>query len=334
MVDSKHMTFIPDEEPGGYALGLPLHPDDLGRMAAHKLRMAKMPTGAAVAERFPWWRKVHDTVFAGEQQALLRAGWPATFINVSDHDVQVDEIRFYTPWSGATTDYQTLLMCKIGIHQKKSIIADWTPVQVLHTEISRMLAANIDSFTYELPAPYVLQRGNQFVMDMRYNVAYLTNMASEDWVIMAGLHGYGLQDGEPISLIKPVRGWPQPTGLANQWQTIAFDEEQGRPMRDAVITHITFGSAMTTNVARVLEALEFRPHAPEGPEWTQGEFYCLRDVAEQVGIYALLDHWCIHRPIVPYNLDRGEGILIELWNRSAVDVAVDVILRGSQGSRR
>ena len=105
-------------------------------------------------------------------------------------------------------------------------------------------------------------------------------------------------------------------------------------MRDAVITHLTFGSALTTNVTNVLEALEFRTHAPEGPEWHQNEFFALRDVSEQIGVFAAIDYYCIHRPIIPYTLFKGEGILVELWNRHNDVATVDVILRGSQASRR
>ncbi len=349
MASNDFMTFLPGQEPGDYALGVP-HPDDPGRMAAYKLKMERMPTGSGVSDRFPWWRKVHQPMIAGEQLILRRgdpvtglpamqqASWAGTFENTSDHDVQVDEIRFYTVWGRAAAQgYQTQLLCKIGIPPRREVIADWLPVQALHTEIDRMVAADVDSFTYELPAPYVLQRGNQFVMDWRYNATLFANMGVEDWAIMCGLHGYGLQDKEPISLMKAVRGWPNtPAGIAGQWQTIAFDEEQGRPMRDAVITHISFGSAMTTNIgaANVLESLEFRPHAPEGPAWHQSEFFCIRDVAEQVGRLNAVDFWSIHRPIVPYTLGRGEGVQIALWNNSTDTVTVDVILRGSQSGRR
>jgi len=335
------MTFIPGEDPGDFALGLPNHPSDLSRLAAYKLRMAKMPTGYNVAEKFPWWRKVHEVLRAEDKIVLLRPGWQATFENASDHDVEVDEIRFYMTWSRPTPDYRTRLLCKIGIPPRREIIADWIPVHSLHTENDRILIADMDAFTYELPAPYVLQRGNQFAMDWRFNAAFLTNMAIDDWVIEVGLHGWGLQDYEPISLMKPVRGWPQPTGAVNQWQTIAFEEEQDRPMRDAVITHISFGAALTTNVnPNVFEALEFRPHAPEGPDWHQGEFFAVRDVAEQVGRVrgggaGMADCFVIHRPIVPYVLGRGEGMLVELWNHDVIaEVAADVILRGSQTGRR
>lgn len=352
--ENKHMTFVPGEEPGGYALGVS-HPNELARMAAYKLKMDRMPTGSGVAEKFPWWRKVHQPLVAGEKLVLLRgpavAGLPAmqlsemqaTFENTTDHEVKVEEIRFFTEFATDPSPwYQTQLLCKIGIPPRREIIADWIPVQTLHTEIDRMLGADVDSFSYELPAPYVLQRGNQFVMDWRFNAALVFNPQDpipgtiDDWGIMCGLHGYGLQDHEPISLLKAVKGWPFTTGLANQWQTIAFDEEQGRAMRDAVITHISFGSALVTNVgaANVLEALEFRPHAPEGPEWHQNEFFCVRDVAEQVGRYLIVDHWSIHRPIVPYTLERGEGIMVELWNNSVGAVTVDVILRGHQTGRR
>lgn len=340
MADRTYSTFIPGEEPGDFALGTPQHPDDLGRMAAYKLKMSKIPTGAAVAERFPWWRKVRENMQANEKLILLRPGWQATFENTSDHDVSVDEIRFRTDFRNPILTYQTRLWCKIGIPPRREIISDWTPVQVLHTEKDRMYAANLDAYTYELPKPYVLQRGNQFVMDWRYNVAFVIAQQpavpnpTDEWGIMCGLHGYGLQDNEPISLMKAVKGWPFVTGLANQWQTIAFDEEQNRPMRDAVITHISFGSTLITDIANVLEALEFRPHAPEGPEWHQNEFFALRDLSEQIGTFASVDYYCIHRPIIPYTLLKGEGILIELWNRHNDLATVNITLRGSQASRR
>lgn len=348
MASNDFTTFLPGEEPGGYALGVP-HPEDPARLAAYKLKMARMPTGSGVADKFPWWRKVHQPMVANEKLVLLRGpavtGLPAmqlsemqaTFENNSDHEVNVDEIRFYTAWGRAPdSQYQTQILCKIGIPPRREVIADWIPINTLHTENDRMLGADIDSFTYEMPAPYVLQRGNQFVMDWRYNAALFTNLGAEDWAIMCGLHGYGLQDHEPISLMKAIRGWPNVAGQANQWQTIAFDEEQGRPMRDAVITHISFGSGMVTNVgvANVLEGLEFCPHAPEGPVWHQNEFFCIRDVAEQVGRINAMDYWCIHRPILPYVLNKGEGIMIELWNDAPNAVTIDVILRGTQTGRR
>ena len=196
--------------------------------------------------------------------------------------------------------------------------------------------ANVDSFSYELPAPYTLQRGNNFAMDFRYNAAFVdpqqTNFP-DVYVIMAGLHGYGLIDKEPISLMKPVRGWPNAVGAANQWQTIVFDDEQGRPMRDAVITHMSFGSSETTNISQVLEAIEFRPHAPEGPAWHIGEFFSIRNVASQVGHTSGFDYYCIHRPIVPYSLLPGERLQVEIWNSLADDVAVDVTLLGTQRVR-
>jgi hypothetical protein len=170
---------------------------------------------------------------------------------------------------------------------------------------------------------------------MRFNATYLANTVPEDWVIMVGLHGYGLQDGEPISLMKAVKGWPMATGAVGQWQAVPFDDEQNRPMRDAVITHLSFGSALTDNSTNVLDALEFRPHAPEGPDWHQGEFFCIHDVAEQVGRADTEDRYVIHRPIVPYTLYKGEVMQVELWNRATVATAtVDVILRGSQATRR
>lgn len=324
-----HGIFIPGEEPGPFAAGVEQHPEGLDRLAAYKLRMKQIPAGGDVAEVFPWWRKVSETIAAGDKIALLRPGWPATFFNNSDHIVEVDEIRFRQETTRTSVN-QTGIRCKIGIPPRREIFADWIPINSLNTATDRYFVANVDSFSYELPSPYVLQRGNLFTLDMRYNAAYFSNVTPDNWCIMVGLHGWGLVDEEPISLMKPVQGWPSESPAAGQWQIVAFDEFQGHPMRDAVISHLSFGASLTTNYNGILQALEFRPHAPEGLEWTQGEWYRIDDVAEQVGEPLLFGAYVVHRPYVPYVLLPGEGMLVELWNTTGDELDCDVVLRGTQ----
>lgn len=338
--EGRSITFLPGDEPGDFALGLPYTAEGYDKLAAYKLRMAKMRTGANVASKFPWLRVVQENLTANEQLTIRRnAQWPATFFNNSDHLVEINELRFrhgIDPTRSGT--WQTDLWCKLEIIPRKSIIADWMPVGCLNTEYesSPFVAANLDSYVYELPAPYLLQRANPFVMDIRYALEFITNMSSEDWVIMCGLHGVGVHDGEPISLMKAVRGWPQPTGVAGQWQTIVFDEEQDRAMRDAWITHMTWGAAMLDNTAFVLEAIEVRPTAPEGPSWHQSEFFHLRDIAEHISMYSwnlghgITGFYTVHRPIIPYYLERGEGLQVTLWNRYNGDITTTVVARGTQ----
>jgi hypothetical protein len=104
-------------------------------------------------------------------------------------------------------------------------------------------------------------------------------------------------------------------------------------MRDAIITHMTFGIGTATKVTGTLAGLEVRPVAPEGPAWHQGEFFHLYDIGEQVGERNQIGRYCIHRPIIPYTLEKGEGLRIELWNTSATTVNVSATLRGTQEGR-
>ena len=335
MADKK-IFFLPGEDPGPYALGLPDQPAMAGVLAAYRLKMGKLPTGNKVAARFPWLRNVLETFTNGpEQRVIMRANWPATFVNNSDHRVQVEEIRFrHDIAPGETFFHQTDLWAKVEIPDRRVINDQWLPVSTMNTEIDRFLYANLDSFCYELPSPYFLQRGNPFFVDVQWNTLFGKNLP-EDWVIMAGLHGWGQWDQESISLIKPVRGWANVVGAAGQYQTAVFDEEQNRPMRDAWITHISLGSARTRNTNAALQQSAFiRPQAPEGPPWHANEFFRVDDLSEQVGaLYAntTLDTYVIHRPIIPYRLEPGEGIRVALWNRSAQGtVNVSVTLRGYQ----
>jgi len=336
MADKKIMVFLPGEEPGPFALGLSDQPSMAGVLAAYRLKMGKLPIGNRVSAKFPWIRNVVETFDNGpEQRVIMRGNWPATFVNQSAHRVFVEEVRFRHDIDQVDTNYMTDLWVKLDIPDRRVINEEWLPVGTLNTEIDRFLAANLDTFCYELPTPYFLQRGNPFMMDVEFASEFLTNTSSEDWIVQAGLHGWGLYDQEPISLMKPVRGWAQPTGVAGQYQTVVFDDEQDRPMRDAWVTHLTIGSALLDNAEAALQhAVRIRPQPPEGPAWHTQEFFRVDDLAEQVGSLPqnkLSDMYVIHRPIVPYVLEPGEGIRVALWNRSTQDpVNVSITLRGTQ----
>jgi hypothetical protein len=335
MDDSKRpFLFLPGEEPGPYCLGLPDQPAMAGVLAAYRLKMGKLPLGNKVSALFPWLRNIVEAFSGPERRVITRNNYPYSFTNQSDKRVYVHEIRIRHDIA-AEGPYQTDLWVRLDIPDRRVINEEWLPVAALNTEIDRFLYANLDTFCYELPAPYFLQRGNPFFLDVQYAATFLANTSSEDWIIEAGLHGWGQIDGEPISLLKPVRGWPQTAGVAGQYQTIVFDDEQDRTMRDAWITHLTIGSALTRNFDGLLQhSVNIRPVAPEGPNWHSQEFFRVDDIAEQVGAIqsnTLFDNYVIHRPIVPYVLNPGEGIRVELWNRSLQKgVTVSVTLRGTQ----
>jgi len=338
MGDNKTMVFLPGESPGPYALGLPDQPAMAGVLAAYRLKMEKLPIGNKVTAEFPWLRNCVENFTRAEQRVIMRQGWPATFVNQSSRRVFVHEIRFRHDMDHSleTEPYQTALWVKMDIPDRRVINEDWLPIGALNTELDRFLFANLDTYCYELPAPYFLQRGNPFFVDVQFDNVYLANTTPEDYVIMVGLHGWGQADKEPISLMKPVRGWPQMAGVAGQYQTIVFDEEQDRAMRDAWVTHLSVGSARTNNTDGDLQhAVFIRPIAPEGPPWHTQEFFRIDDISEQVGALEtnnVQDFYVIHRPIVPYILNPGEGIRVHLWNRSNQKDAVNVsiTLRGTQ----
>jgi hypothetical protein len=170
------------------------------------------------------------------------------------------------------------------------------------------------------------------------------------------LHGVGVEDKEPIALVKAVP-WIHLSDIDLGYETISFDDDRDQPMRDAIITHIGVGAGYIHNGdvgaaanAWRLHDLQFRPHAPEGPGWHTGEFFPLALVAEQVAAvnngYQFMQYLPTsvrHRPVTPYVLHPGERFTVDLWNRTdradaagytgqstLQDLHVDVALIGRQ----
>jgi len=242
---------------------------------------------------------------------------PTSFFNNSDKDVYIDEIRMRvipSDWSQYIWN-QTAITLKMSIPDRREIISDWLPWACLQTSPESMLLGELDNYVYELPSPYFLQRGQLFLMDFQYDANIFVDDETHDpdnYAIMAGLHGYGQRDKEPIDLIMPVLVWERGGPDATSFQTFAFDDGKSHPLRDAWITHLTFGSALRTNTTEILQAVMIRPNPPAGPAWHRQEFFRLDEIAHQVGSDHNGQEFMIHRPKVPYVLHKGEGLVIEL----------------------
>jgi len=322
------ITFLPGYEPGITAGGVP--DDKLMDMAAANIGLTEIPVGDSVATKFPWLRIVSETLTAGAQVFVKRNQFDGTFMNDTPHPLEVHEVRFYI-FPGDETGTSSDLMVKLNIDGRREIVNRWLPWQSLQTEEDRYIYAFTSTNTFWLPAPYFLQRASLFQMDFTYP----TNPAS-DRSIYVGLHGVGVEDNEPISLFKQVT---QTTAIqANEFWSVVFDEDRDGPLRDAIITHISFGDNSWGNENTAMDALSVRFGPPEGPPWHRGEFIPTGMLARQHGIDVTGDppynRMCIHRPVVPYTLYPGESLEVQLWNRSGESMAVVTGLQGIQKGHR
>jgi len=339
----RNMTFLPGEEPGLIAGGLKKQADVQGLMEQH-LGMPEIPTGNKVARWFPWWRTVTQTLSDSVRRIIPNETRdPTSFFNNSNKDVYIDEIRMRvipSAWDSYIYN-QTAVLVKMSIPDRREIISDWLPWAALQTSPESMLLGELDNYVYEFPAPYFLQRDQLFLMDFQYDANIFVNgddvgnVVKEEYALMMGLHGFGQRDKEPISLVMPAYGWQDGEPDATSFQTIAFDDRKSHPLRDAWITHLTFGSAIRTNSTEILQAVMVRPNPPAGPAWHRQEFYRLDEIAHQVGSDHAGQEFMIHRPKVPYVLHKGEGMVIELLYdaviaAAGVDSEVTITMLGRQ----
>lgn len=335
---NKNIVFLPGDEPGPIASGLEQQADLKDLMERH-LGLPEIPVGSEVARWFPWWRTVTETLTADLTRIIPQnTRDPRSFVNQSGKDIWIDELRMrVVPSSWTQYIYnQTAVLVKLSIPDRREIISDWMPWAALQTSPESMLLGELDNYVYKFPSPYFLQRGQLFLMDFQYDANVFANDETydkNDYAIMMGLHGIGQRDKEPIDLIMPAYVWDRAAPDATSFQTIAFDDRRTHPLRDAWITHLTFGSALHTNSGEILNAVMVRPNPPAGPAWHRQEFFRLDEIAHQVGSDHNGQEFMIHRPVVPYVLHPGEGLEIELLcadNVRDIDTEVTVTALGHQ----
>lgn len=311
--------------------GRPLN-EIIAELEMRRLRMGRIPVGSGVADIFPWMRRVtqFEVTPDGIPQVIHEDPWDTTFTNQSDKRVLVTEVRVTDTSGPGTTNYdetyQQLFELKMSIPPRRQIVERWLPWGCFTTEADRFLTEPLNEYCWRLPAPYFLSRTQPFIMDI-HNDAVLATFDYEDTdaLFFIVLRGWGTADGEPIELIKAVPPFEAAQAAnANGFQSISFDEDRDRPLRDAWITEIGFGSAylevaagvQTTDTFRMIRV---RPNPPEGPRWHRNEFYALHELGAQEGIpfpsaagYCVEPWTVIHCPVTPYVLEPGESFQVEI----------------------
>jgi len=333
---AENNTFAPGYHPGPYAGGMDLAADANALVAKH-LRMERVPRGSGVSEVFPWWRTISETLAVGARLNIRRGpSWPSGFVNSSDKAIRIVELRFrgdVAQWQ-ENMGLRQGIWIKMGTANGSQIIQEWLPWHTLTTEMDRYNFAELDTYAIKFPAKYFLNRANLFRLDVQYDQDLFDinqfTPGSREYIFMAGLHGHGAVDGEPFDLMLPILMWQRSTTGANEFETWAFDDARDRPLRDAWITHFTIGAASQSNDNRVLQSLRFRLHPPDGPKWHEGEWFRPDMLSEQLGSLLAVDDFVIHRPKVPYVLEPGQALDIEVWNRMGVTVEFEVTAQGLQ----
>ena len=325
--------FAPGQTPGPYAGGIVNEGATIALMEK-QARHAGKPQGNNVTAKFPWWRTISESFVDNARRIPQQANWPAGFPNRSDHVVNVEEVRMrgtVANWTGARGVDNDLIWIRMGISGRKPIIEEWLPWHTLNTEMDRVLLAELDTYCYKFPTRYFLNHTSPFAVDVRYDAnIFIANVDPDEYSFMMGLHGYDYKDSEPIDIIIPIWGWERDNPQANDFQTLSFDELRERPLRDAWITHMTMGSAVRRNTSATLQAVQIRPHPPEGPDWNQGDWFRLDCISEQIGSSRDCSDYVIHRPKVPYELRPGERFEVEIWNRTGQTTTIETTLMGTQ----
>lgn len=338
----KRMTFTPGNDPGNYAAGFAMN-DSIRRLVHERLaRMGGVPVGNQIAAVFPWMRQISGDFAPGANITLNRDPWAEIFANrMSKGLIKIHEVRIIASNIGGFEGYPAQmdeeLQLKMSIPDRRSIFERWMPWKVLQTETDRTLSGYVFQGGWALPAPYFCSRTNPFELDILWDTRW-AQQAAGTVLFFAVLHGFDARNGEPLQLVKAVEQFPAELQRAGAFQTISFDDDRDRPIRDMWITDIGFGAAPSTSADEFLFAqIRVRPQAPQGPKWHYQEFYPIEGLVHQVGAaptlaLALRNHVMIHRPVVPYTLYPGEHLDVEARNLGISDTTYTMffILMGTQ----
>lgn len=341
----KSITFLPGSEPGPIASGHPMD-DRIMKRALERLGMDRMPVGNKVTERHPWLRTATITVKSGENPShmvkIVNGHDEPWALNNSGREVHIEEVRIRVnpPMSGSwPVWFDEFLQVRMEIPPRRQIIERWVPWKVLNTSIGRFVGWRINEYTFVLPAPYFLDRSNPFTIDVAYHTAFANWKSGMESLFDMVLQGWGVEDGEPIHLVKHVPPFPPHLAVVDAHMPVTFDDDMDRTLRSAYITHIGFGGAYlgagtqaaTPDIVRV----RFRP--PEGKIWDSGEFFSVVDVAEQMTFWVLNEvpnsYTVVHRPMTPYVLFPGEHFHMSFYipnDWGSITKNVTVTLIGTQ----
>ncbi|MHC4643864.1 MAG: hypothetical protein ACYTBJ_00080 [Planctomycetota bacterium] len=282
-----------------------------------------IPLGDNVAREFPWWRELEMDFASGaayRQQRFVVGPQNAPLKSDRERPIKIHEIRFLINGTGTQGTNHSIagpLWTSVQIfHSKYDIVSRWLPTQCLNTEEDRLILGDTFSGLYKLPAPYFVQRGQTFKLELTPIVAGL----AERYVDVC-LRGWDPENQTPCVMNKFVQ---LPT--INNRVDVSFDEGRDAAIRsmwlhDIVIGYVTVDAASTPYSWN--SGLRIRFHPGMGPLWT--------DEMTVGTIYAGLTHYdsgfnagqqyrplVIHRPVSPYVLNPRETLTIKMRNDLAM----------------
>jgi len=223
-----------------------------------------IPLGDDVAREFPWWREGQTTFATGvayrEQRFVFG---PNSAPLRSDREIPIDitEIRMilYTTTEREQAGEQNTTVQIF--HSKYDIINRWQPVLSVNTLCNRGFGGDTASAMFKLPAPYFLQRGQAFKMELVPLTATMANRT-----IDVCLRGWDPFNKFPCVMSKQIA-----LGAANAKVDLVFDENRDAAMRSMWIRDITFGFSEVNAAAAprsITDHIRVRFHPGMGPKWT------------------------------------------------------------------
>ena len=278
-----------------------------------------VPLGDNVAREFPWWREGQMRVPAGVAFRSQRYsfGPNATSLrNDREKPIKIHELRWITDSDGARYAAGSMLHSVQIFHSKYDIVHQWIPLACMNTEPDRGFWGDAASAMFKLPAPYFLQRGQAFMLELRPLTA-----AVDSENIEICLRGWDPYNKTPCVMSKVVT-----LPAVNAFVKVVFDDNRDSATRSMWIHDITFAFTEIDAASlprSVTDQIRVRFFPGSGPRWTDDEVTGTRlsglvhddSFLSAGGVYRPT---VIHRPVTPYILQPRETLTIKL----RVDVAL------------
>lgn len=234
---------------------------DLARSELYRV----IPLGDNVAREFPWWREGELDIAAGiayRENRFFFGPNNAPLRSDREKPIKIHEIRFILDGENerahGAEQYTTVQIS----HSKYDILNRWQPVMSLNTVEDRGFFGDTASAMFKLPAPYFLQRGQAFKMEI---VPLTATAASRDIDIC-------LRGWDPENMYPNVMSQVVTLPAANARVDVVFDENRDAAIRSMWIRDITFGFTEVNAAATprsITDHLRVRFHPGMGPRWTE-----------------------------------------------------------------
>jgi len=287
---------------------------------------SRIPLGNNVARVFPWWRQgtllFPQNTPANSHRHFTFGPNNAPLKNNLNVPVNIKEIRLLAPVEDDEVNVPWSIVTSVRMkHPRYDIFNRWMPIQSIQTEDDQFHFGNSAMAVIPLPAPYFLQFGQTFMIEIRSD---LPNFAAASYrTIDVCLRGWDPDNDFPMVLSKES----ELPAVAGNPVTITFDENRDSAIRSAWITDIAFSFTDADSPDDYLQDTQFyfeiRIKSTAGPEWHDHQWIRLIGVSRFAGV---LDNsgadvyrpLIIYRPITPHILRPEEEMRIEILNQTLI----------------